>query len=60
MPQRILINGVLQFVSLFIATILAVLFVGFLAWKVGAAPLVVIVALCLALMVYGLYSETYG
>jgi hypothetical protein len=37
---------------------LAISFVGFLAWKVGALPLQGIVAICVALMVYALFDDT--
>jgi uncharacterized membrane protein len=37
---------------------LAIVFVGFFAIKVGAIPLLVIVLVFLAMMVYSLYDET--
>ena len=49
----------IQFASLLIAIVLAVTFAGFLAWKVDAAPLIVIVTACMALMIYGLYNDAF-
>jgi hypothetical protein len=51
---------VIEFVALLIAAPLAISFAGFLAWKVAALPLIIIVAICSGLMVYALYDDAFG
>jgi hypothetical protein len=43
--------------TLVIGAALAISFSGFLAWKVGELPLIIIVVACSQLMVYALYED---
>jgi hypothetical protein len=50
----------MELVALLIAAPLAISFAGFLAWKVAAPPLIIIVAICSGLMVYALCDDAFG
>jgi membrane protease YdiL (CAAX protease family) len=54
------INLVTDIIALVVGATLAISFVGFLAWKVEALPLDVIVTVCAVLMVYALYDDALG
>lgn len=50
-------DATIDLISLILGAALAISFVGFLAWKIGALPLQAIVVVCVALMVYALYDD---
>jgi hypothetical protein len=47
----------IDLIAVAIGATLATAFVGFLAWKVGALPLQIIVVICIFLMIYALYED---
>jgi hypothetical protein len=48
---------VINLLANIIGALAAIVYVGFFAYKVDAPPLIIIVTLCLALMVYSFYDD---
>jgi len=51
------VKAVSKLIANIIGAVAAITYVGFLAYKVGALPLIIVVVLCLGLMVYSFYDD---